>query len=166
MGAAINMTRNEIRHRAQLIKKYAQVPPVHASEAQLGQVFLNLLTNAVDAIEVGDAARNAITISLQEEGDQVVIEVSDTGCGIQTQDLSRVFDAFYTTKPVGRGTGIGLAICRNILQGLGGSIQLRSGVGLGTTVRLVLPAAPDAKPVHHQSTISPLKPLDDEPPSW
>ncbi|MCE7893084.1 MAG: response regulator, partial [Sorangiineae bacterium PRO1] len=84
------------------------------------------------------------------------------GAGIAPKDLSRVFDAFFTTKPVGQGTGLGLAICRNIVQAMGGSIAVESELGAGTTVRIsLLPAAEEESPASHTSTISPLKPLDD-----
>lgn len=162
LDAAVNMTHNEIRHRARLSKKYQPVPPVHGNEAKLGQVFLNVLTNAADAIAVGDAAKNEIEITLSSGDDTVVVEVRDTGCGIAPADLSRVFDAFYTTKPVGQGTGLGLAICRNLLEAMGGSITVRSELGVGSTVRICLPRAAETEcPVSQLSTISPLKPLDD-----
>ena len=162
LDAAVNMTKNELRHRARLTKTYAAVPAVRASEAQLGQVFLNLLTNAADAIPVGDAAHNEIELRLFSKDGRVVVEVRDTGAGIAPKDLSRVFDAFFTTKPVGQGTGLGLAICRNIVQAMGGSIAVESELGAGTTVRIsLLPAAEEESPASHTSTISPLKPLDD-----
>lgn len=162
LDAAVNMTKNELRHRARLTKDYSVVPAVRGSEAQLGQVFLNLLTNAADAIPVGNAAHNEIEIRLFSKEGRVIVEVRDTGAGIAPKDLPRVFDAFFTTKPVGQGTGLGLAICRNIVQAMGGSISVQSELGAGTTVRIeLLPAAEEEIPASHTSTISPLKPLDD-----
>mgnify|MGYP003377178161 CR=1 FL=1 len=81
LAASINMVRNQIRHRARLVKNFFPVPSARGSEAQLGQVFLNLLTNAADAIEAGDAAHNRIEIDLHAKEGRVVGEVTDTGTG-------------------------------------------------------------------------------------
>lgn len=172
LNSAINITRNEIRHRARLVRNYFPAPAVRGSEAQLGQVFLNLLTNAADAIAVGDAAHNQIAVGLHAKDGRVIVEISDTGGGIAPADLPRVFDPFFTKKPVGEGTGMGLAICRNIVEGVGGAISVKSEVGRGTTVRVELLEAESQRPPAPMSTISPLKPIsqvlrvlvvDDEP---
>jgi len=142
MDASINLAWNEIRHRARLVKEYGDVPLVLATEARLGQVFLNILVNAAQALEVGDAAENVIRVRAATERDgQVVVQVSDTGPGIVPEILDRIFDPFFTTKPVGLGTGLGLWICQGIVTSLGGEITAESRPGEGATFRVVLPSA-------------------------
>ena len=142
MDASINLAWNELRHRARLVKEYGDVPPVLANEARLGQVFLNILVNAAQALEVGDAAENVIRVRASREDDgQVVVQVSDTGPGISPAILDRIFDPFFTTKPVGLGTGLGLWICQGIVTSLGGQITAETRPGEGATFRVVLPAA-------------------------
>jgi nitrogen-specific signal transduction histidine kinase len=141
LDSAINMAWNEIRHRAQLQKRCADVPPVRGSEARMGQVFLNLLVNAAQAIPVGHAADNQITLTVQQRGEQVMVEIADTGAGIPSDVLPRIFDPFFTTKPVGVGTGLGLSICHNIVTAVGGEITVESAEGKGTTFRVALPIA-------------------------
>jgi CheY-like chemotaxis protein len=136
------MAWNEIRHRARLTKDYGAVSQVLANDARLGQVFLNLLVNAAQAIPEGHAAENEIRIVTRMIGPQVAIEVHDTGAGMPAAVLQKLFTPFFTTKPVGVGTGIGLSICHRIISGLGGEIQVESQVGKGTLFRVLLPAAP------------------------
>ena len=140
LDSTIRVAWNEVRHRARLIKRYAGISPVIGDEARLGQVFLNLIMNAAQAIE-GDPSVNEITISTSAEDGSAVIEISDTGGGIHEQDLARIFDPFFTTKVAGAGTGLGLAICRGILSSLGGEISVSTELGRGTTFRVVLPFA-------------------------
>ncbi|MDQ3365762.1 MAG: PAS domain S-box protein [Myxococcota bacterium] len=171
---AINMTFNEIRHRARLVKDYGETPLVEADDARLGQVFINLLVNAAHAIPMGemDAHEIRIVTSTDATG-RAVIEVHDTGAGIPAQLIERIFDPFFTTKAVGIGTGLGLSICHNIITALGGEITVRSVVGVGSRFRVVLPAAsaedlatrelpPGAKPAVTQKRASVLV-VDDEP---
>ena len=141
LDAAINMAWNEIRHRAKLVKEYEAVPIVWANEARVGQVFLNILLNAAQALQVGGAAGNAIRVrtSTSARG-EAVVEVTDEGPGIEPDVLGRIFDPFFTTKPVGHGTGLGLWICQGIITALGGSIHATSAPGRGATFRVVLPA--------------------------
>jgi PAS domain S-box-containing protein len=141
LESSLRMAWNEIRHRARLVKHYGPVPDVQANEARLGQVFLNLIVNAAQAIPEGRAEHNQIRVVTRAEGDRVLIEVSDTGEGIPPETIGRVFDAFYTTKPVGVGTGLGLAICHRIVTDLGGTRTVESEVGTGTTFRVSLPTA-------------------------
>jgi len=143
LESSLRMAWNEIRHRARLEKEYSAVPPVEANDARLGQVFLNLIVNAAQAIREGHAEQNLIRVStrVDEPSGRVAVEIRDTGCGIAADSLPRIFDAFFTTKPVGVGTGLGLSICHRIVTGLGGEIQVDSQVGKGTTFRVLLPAA-------------------------
>jgi CheY-like chemotaxis protein len=126
-----------------VVKDLRAVPAVRASEGRLGQVFLNLLVNAAQAIPEGQVERNEIRVSARPiPGERVVIEVSDTGCGIPADVLPRIFDPFFTTKPPGVGTGLGLSIVHGIVTGMHGEIQVESTPGKGTTFRITLPLAP------------------------
>jgi CheY-like chemotaxis protein/anti-sigma regulatory factor (Ser/Thr protein kinase) len=136
------MAWNEIRHRAQLVKQFDAMPAVDGNESRLGQVFLNLVVNAAQAIPEGHADRHRITIVTRtDERGRAVIEVRDTGPGIPANVLDKLFTPFFTTKPAGVGTGLGLAICQRIVTGMSGEISVESTVGKGTVFRVVLPAA-------------------------
>lgn len=142
LDASINMAWNEIRHRARLVKNYGRVPQVEANEGRIGQVFLNLLINAAQAIPEGSADQNEIRITTRTDGPKrVCIDIRDTGSGIPPQVLSRIFDPFFTTKPVGVGTGLGLSICHGIVTQLGGDILVQSELGKGSVFTVVLPVA-------------------------
>jgi PAS domain S-box-containing protein len=141
MESSLRMAWNEIRHRAQLVKAYAPEARVKVNEARLGQVFLNLIVNAAQALPEGRADHNVIRVSTRLEGGRVVIEVSDTGPGIPPEIIGRIFDAFFTTKAVGVGTGLGLAISQRIVTDMGGELTVESTVGKGTAFRVALPAA-------------------------
>jgi nitrogen-specific signal transduction histidine kinase/CheY-like chemotaxis protein len=138
LESTLRMAWNEIRHRARLVKDYGEVPPVEANDARLGQVFLNLIVNAAQAIREGNAEQNVIRVSTRMDGGRVAIEIRDTGSGIPPEVLPRIFDAFFTTKPVGVGTGLGLSICHRIVTGLGGEIRVESQTGKGTTFTVLL----------------------------
>jgi signal transduction histidine kinase len=142
LDSSLRMAWNEIRHRARLERDYAGAPMVHGSESRLGQVFLNLIVNAAQAIVEGDAEHNVIRVKARAEGDErVLVEISDSGAGIPADVMHRLFTPFFTTKPVGVGTGLGLAICHHIVKTLGGDIQVDSELGAGTTFRVSLPVA-------------------------
>jgi signal transduction histidine kinase len=142
LESSVRMSWNEVRHRARLNRDYGPVPLVFANEARLGQVFLNLIVNAAQAIPEGSADHNEITISTHVlDADRAVVEIHDTGAGIPADVLPRIFDPFFTTKPVGVGTGLGLSICRRIVTEFGGEISIESEQYRGTTVRVILPIA-------------------------
>ncbi len=139
--SAVQMAWHEIRHRARLTKRLGDVPPVDANEGRLGQVFLNLLVNAAQAIPEGHADRHEIRVTTRtDENGNAVVEVSDTGSGIAPEDMPCIFDPFFTTKGE-HGTGLGLAISHGTVRGLGGDIQVSSVRGKGATFRVVLPSA-------------------------
>ncbi len=142
MDSILRMAWNEIRHRAQLVKNYGSVSFVEANESKLGQVFLNIVVNAAQAIEAGHAQDNAIRISthMGDKGD-VIIETEDTGCGMSEEVLKKIFTPFFTTKTGGLGTGLGLSICHRIVTELGGSIEVKSKVGKGSVFSISLPSA-------------------------
>jgi PAS domain S-box-containing protein len=141
IDSSVNMAWNEIRHRAQLVKDYGPMPRVRMNRARLGQVILNLLVNAAQAIQEGDADSNQIHIrtSTSAHG-EAVIEIRDTGCGIPSETLARIFEPFFTTKPVGVGTGLGLSICHSIVTAAGGRIDISSPPAGGCCVTVVVPA--------------------------
>ncbi|MEP7122176.1 MAG: ATP-binding protein [Byssovorax sp.] len=143
LDSSIGIALNEIRHRALLSREYGSVPLVEINESRLGQVFLNLLVNAAQAIPGGRAEAHTIRVrtSTDERG-RAVIEVADDGVGIPRHLVGKVFEPFMTTKPIGEGTGLGLFVSRSIVKAAGGEITVESEVGKGTRVRLVLPPAP------------------------
>jgi signal transduction histidine kinase len=144
--SSIRMAWNEIRHRARIVRDFRHVPPVSANESRLGQVILNLIVNAAQAMSEGHADRHELRVSTSTSADgRVFIEVSDTGPGISPALLGRIFDPFFTTKPVGVGTGLGLAICHRIVSELGGTIEVESELGKGSLFRVALPAARDSQ---------------------
>jgi PAS domain S-box-containing protein len=139
LDSALAMARNEIRHRAQVVKRYGELPMVAANRSRLAQVFVNMLANAAHAIPDGHADRNHITLTTRQVGDKVEIWVGDTGSGIAPEHLPRIFDPFFTTKAVGEGTGLGLAICAGIIRDQGGDIAVETELGRGTTFKISLP---------------------------
>jgi PAS domain S-box-containing protein len=140
---AIEMTDNEIRHRAHMVRRLESVPPVMANDLRLGQVFVNLLMNAAQAIPEGHADANEIRVSTRYDEAQraVVVAIEDTGSGMAPEVLSRIFEPFFSTKPLGVGNGLGLSICHGIIDGLDGRIEVESAVGRGTTFRVRLKAS-------------------------
>ena len=147
LDSALRMVMHEIRHRARLTKVYRDVPLVLASEGRLGQVFLNLLTNAVQALPEEDAGAHEIRLltCADRDGD-AVIEISDTGSGIPPHLHARIFEPFFSTKPIGHGTGLGLSISHGIVRALGGEITVDSAVGRGSTFTVQRPAVSSTRP--------------------
>ncbi|KFE64591.1 two-component regulator propeller domain-containing protein [Hyalangium minutum] len=145
---AASMAGGQIRHRARLVKDYTGPLWVMGDETHLGQVFLNLLVNAAQAIPEGHADQHEIRLTArQEEAGPLRVEVSDTGTGIPPEVLPRIFDPFFTTKPVGMGTGLGLSLCHTYVKAMGGDIRVRSTPGQGTTFEVLLqPAGPPSLP--------------------
>ena len=112
------------------------LPALKVSQTELQQVFLNLINNALDAME---KKGGTLDISSQVEDNFIVVEVEDNGPGIPEANIARIFDPFFTTKPVGKGTGLGLSICYGIIKKMGGEIEVRSLLGEGTTFRVSIP---------------------------
>ncbi len=142
LEATLHMAYNDIRHRAQLVREYGPAPEVLASEARLGQIFLNLVVNASQAIPDGAAEENRIHVATRTDArGWAVVEVRDTGAGISPEALARIFDPFFTTKKPGEGTGLGLAICKELVEAMGGEIAVESVLGRGSAFRISLPPA-------------------------
>ncbi|HUQ05725.1 MAG TPA: ATP-binding protein [Kofleriaceae bacterium] len=146
VDAAVNLAAHEIRHYSRLECDLRTLPPVQGGEQALRQVFLNLLINAVQALPEGAADYNTIRVSCwTDELGNAVVEVTDTGKGIAPGDLGRIFEPFFTTRAAGEGLGLGLSVCRDIVNGLSGHISAESAPGRGTVFRVVLPPAPPAE---------------------
>lgn len=139
---SIQMTFNEIRHRAHLVRDYGPMPLVEADDGRLGQVFINLLVNAAQAIGDGHPDRKEIRVSTgTDAAGNAFVEIRDTGPGIPEDAIDKLFDPFFTTKPIGIGTGLGLSICHNIVTAMGGRITASNGASGGAMFRVTLPAA-------------------------
>lgn len=139
LDSALSIASNEIKYKADVIKAYGALPEVECFPSQLGQVFLNMLVNAAQAINA-NGPRGCITIRSGCTDDRRVwVEICDTGCGMLPAEAKKIFDPFYTTKPVGVGTGLGLSISYGIVQRHGGSIEVESTPGQGTCFKIVLP---------------------------
>lgn len=139
LDSAVRLAVAELRDKADVVKEYGDVPLVRASEARLGQVFLNLLVNAAQATPAGRPAERSIRLVTRQDEASVIVEIIDAGGGIPPEVLARLFTPFFTTKPAGIGTGLGLSISHTIVHELGGSIVAESSVGRGTTFRVRLP---------------------------
>jgi len=138
LESTLNIVWNEIKYKAEVDRDYGDLPEVHCIPSQINQVFMNLLTNAAQAIE----GHGHIVLRSRREGNSVWFEVQDDGAGIRPEDIGRVFEPFYTTKPVGKGTGLGLSLSWGIVQRHRGKIEVHSEPSQGTTFRVTLPIDP------------------------
>ena len=160
VDSAVNAARAEIRRRATLVWEREALPPVRGSHSKLGQVFLNLLLNAAQAVDRGTPQKNEIKICTSLSGSRAVVEISDTGRGIAQDVMPSIFDPFFTTKPVGEGTGLGLSICRRLLESVGGEIEVSSEVGRGSTFRVLLPLGTAGSPKEEASPPQDVQAVD------
>lgn len=135
LESTLTLVHHELKNRIRVVREYGDIPEIHCHPNKINQVFMNLLVNAAQAIE----GEGAITIRTFREGDIVNVQFSDTGAGIRPENLSRIFDPGFTTKGVGVGTGLGLSIVFQIIHDHGGSIDVDSEVGKGSTFTLRLP---------------------------
>lgn len=137
LEATLKVVANEIKYNCEVVKEFGDIPRVPCNLAQVNQVFMNLLVNAAQAIET----QGTVTISTSADDQSVCVRIKDTGGGIPEDKIGSIFDPFFTTKPVGSGTGLGLSISYGIIQDHGGSIDVESEVGRGTTFTVKLPHA-------------------------
>jgi signal transduction histidine kinase len=137
---ALQLLRGQCRDRITVRRMYGSIPQVVCNAGQIDQVFLNLLTNAVQAVE----GEGEIRLHTYAENGSVFVEVSDSGPGIAPEIQARLFEPFFTTKPIGQGTGLGLAIAHSLVGRHGGEIQVRSTAGAGATFTVRLPLEPSA----------------------
>jgi len=135
LESTLNVIWNELKYKCEVVKEYGNPPKISCLPSQLNQVFMNLLINAAQAIEVF----GTIILRTRHEGDRICVEVSDTGSGIPPEIIPKLFDPFFTTKPVGKGTGLGLSVSFGIVEKHHGKIEVQSEVGKGTTFRVWLP---------------------------
>jgi signal transduction histidine kinase len=137
LESTLNVAHNELKFKATIQTELGAIPFVQGYPQQLNQVFMNILVNAAQAIDI----RGEILIKTQKAKDgSVEVIISDTGCGIPAENISRIFDPFFTTKELGKGTGLGLNIANNIIKKHNGVIDVKSQVGQGTTFTIRLPA--------------------------
>jgi PAS domain S-box-containing protein len=143
LSNSLDFVHYHLRNRKiNIVKEFDEaLPTVQADRQQLRQVFLNLMTNASDAmVEGGTLTVRARRGESRNGNSTVVMEVSDTGTGIKPENMPRLWESFFTTKPEGKGTGLGLPICRRTIEEHRGTIEIESQFGIGTTVRIALPA--------------------------
>lgn len=132
----LNILRSKIGNKVEIIKEYGDnIPQIEGFGGQLNQVFMNILDNSVYALKDG----GVIVIRLQKNGNDVIIEIEDNGCGMTKEQSSKIFDPFFTTKPVGEGTGLGMSISYKVVQQHNGSISVESIEGQGTKFKICLP---------------------------
>ncbi|RDV36821.1 PAS domain S-box protein [Bradymonadaceae bacterium TMQ3] len=139
LEVALRMTRQLIQRSASLHQTLAKTSPVLADEPRLTQVFINLLTNAAHALSPRPRHENRIDVHLLEIDERVVIEITDNGPGIPPEIQESIFEPFFTTKPPGEGSGLGLSLCRQIVESFEGSLTVESQPDQGTTFRVSLP---------------------------
>ena len=169
VDSALTMLRSELRYRATVERSLRATQLVRASAARLGQVFLNLLVNAAHALADLHPRRNRLYVRSFDEGTHVVVEIEDNGPGIAPVVMPRIFESFFTTKPPGVGTGLGLPISRDIVNSAGGDLTVESVPGRGALFRVRLPAAgagvtgrPKTSPSHKAVQRRRLLAVDDE----
>ncbi|MBI4309911.1 MAG: GHKL domain-containing protein [Candidatus Omnitrophica bacterium] len=135
IDSILSIVQNELKYKAELKKNYGDTPLVKCNTQRVGQVFINLLVNAIQAIE----KKGAIEVKTYKEDGHVCVDVRDTGKGIEPKNLEKIFDPFFTTKPVGQGTGLGLSVSYEIIKKHGGEIKVQSKIGEGTVFTVQLP---------------------------
>jgi two-component system, NtrC family, sensor kinase len=135
IDSTLNIVANELKYKAEIIKQYTELPTVMCIPAQINQVVMNILVNAAHAIE----QFGRITISTGYDACRVWISINDTGKGMTASELNRIFEPFYTTKPRGQGTGLGLALSQSIIDKHKGIIEVSSSPGNGSCFTIFLP---------------------------
>ncbi len=140
LQSTLKIVAYELKYKATVIEEYGAIPELSCFPQELNQVFMNLLVNAGHAIK----DRGEILVKTSQQDGHIVVEISDTGCGIPPDNLSRIFQTFFTTKEVGTGTGLGLSISADIVKKHHGRIEVESTVGTGTTFHVWLPIHPRA----------------------
>lgn len=133
--STLKMIWNELKYKCTVVKNFEDVPLYGCYPGQINQVVTNLLINASHAIN----DEGTITLNLHQEDQNIILEISDDGCGIRESDMSNIFNPFFTTKPVGKGTGLGLSVSLGIIEKHEGSLTVHSERGVGTTFRISLP---------------------------
>ena len=135
LESVINIVWNEIKYKADFLKNFEPLPLVQCSPQKIGQVFINILINATQAIN----GKGLIVVNTYCKEHKIYAEIIDNGMGIEKQNLSKIFNPFFTTKAVGTGTGLGLSISYEIIKKHGGDILVESELGKGTKFTVILP---------------------------
>jgi PAS domain S-box-containing protein len=141
MRSALSLAQSEIQHRARLVTRIGDVPPIDGSEGRLAQAFANVLVNAARAIPEGASQENEIRVEVRSRDGEVIAEVSDTGVGMSQEVRARIFEPFFTTRDIGEGSGLGLAVTHAIVNAMRGRIDVDSAPGAGSRFRITLPVA-------------------------
>jgi PAS domain S-box-containing protein len=142
LEAAIQMLGNQLPSGTRIVRRFEAVPPVMGYESGLGQVLLNLLINAAQAMDEAGPDEHLLELSVSQDEDEVVVEVEDTGVGIDPEQIERIFDPFFTTKAPDTGTGLGLTISKKLVERMGGALEICSREPTGAHVTLRLSPAP------------------------
>jgi two-component system, NtrC family, sensor kinase len=140
-ASTLLLTEREVCSRAMLYKELSPAPVRSAPRNKLEQVVLNLLVNAVQALNGRSLEERRIRIVTGHDAAESWISISDSGCGMEASVRARLFEPFFTTKPVGQGTGMGLSFCDNVIRKLGGRIDVESSPGSGSTFTVRIPRA-------------------------
>jgi len=135
LDSTIDVAWNELKDKAKLVRSYATLPTIQGRTQEIGQVFLNLLRNAIQSF----SGSGTILLKTSHDNGMVTVSITDNGCGIRPEVISRVFEPFYTTRPPGHGVGLGLSMCYDIINKHGGTIEVASVVGKGTKFTIRLP---------------------------
>ena len=135
LDSTLILLRNKYKQRIEINKRYGKIPEIECYPGQLNQVFMNILSNAIDAID----NKGIITISTSKSNGSIRVSIKDTGRGISEDIQSKIFEPFFTTKEVGQGTGLGLSICHSIIEKHNGSINVKSEVGKGSEFVITVP---------------------------
>ncbi|MBC7183319.1 MAG: GHKL domain-containing protein, partial [Marinobacter sp.] len=140
LKSALHLLQTEYDNQLEVIERFSDLPPIAAHPGRLSQTFYNILDNAALAIRDKQENNGRIRIRTEASGDSLTIEIQDNGCGIPEAVREQVFDAFYTDRPVGSGTGLGLTVARDTIRAHGGTIRIDSREGQGTRVTITLPS--------------------------
>jgi two-component system, NtrC family, sensor kinase len=143
LESALLIGANQVKYVATIEKNYQHIPPCNVVPAQLTQVFLNLIVNAAqamkDKLKDGNNSMETLVLSIKSDETHAIVEVKDSGSGIKTEHLNKIFEPYFTTKAVGEGTGLGLHIAYNIVKAHEGEIEVESVLGVGTTFMVKIP---------------------------
>lgn len=158
LESSLKICQNQLKHRITVRRDFVALPEIPCAPSQLNQVFLNLITNAAQAID----GEGTLDVATRDRGKFVEIEIRDSGCGMDEQTLKHIYEPFFTTKEVGKGTGLGLSIVYRIIEDHHGRITAESTPGKGTSFRISLPKEPPARKAPKRSAEStPAPALDD-----
>jgi len=148
LDSTLILLKNKYKERIEIEKHYGAIPEIECYPGQLNQVFMNILSNAIDVID----EKGTITISTSKSNGSIRISIMDTGKGISQNIRSKIFDPFFTTKEVGQGTGLGLSICHSIIEKHSGNIEVKSEVGKGSEFVILLPVKQSKKLSNERNT--------------